>query len=207
MITKKLDLGLIMVEDVFNNGNQIIEHLENYNLKSETDGYGTIWNPWKDGQDNIFCYQKRLESKDTLLSNHKYYQEELFLMNEINSIADKALEEYFKEYTFARANLKGREKPNILKYVQGGFLPPHQDHGVSTRALSVLIYLNDNYEGGEISFPISNVTIKPKAGSVVLFPSNFLYVHTISSMKSGVRYSIPAWFHNRHDMLMSDGTE
>jgi predicted 2-oxoglutarate/Fe(II)-dependent dioxygenase YbiX len=207
MITKKLDLGLIMVEDVFNNGNQIIEFLENYNSKSEQENNGTIWNPWVDGQNSVFCYQKRLQNKEELFTNHKYYEEELFLINEINLIADKALEEYFSEYTFARANLKGRERPNILKYVKGGFLPPHQDHGVSTRALSVLIYLNDDYEGGEISFPISNITIKPKAGSVVLFPSNFLYVHTISDIVSGTRYSIPAWFHNRHDMLMSDGTE
>ena len=207
MITKKLDLGLVVVEDVFSNGKDIIKFLENYNSQSESNNDGTIWSPWQDNGNSIFCYQKRIESKETINPNNKYYSQELFLMNEINSISDRALEEYFKEYPFAKANLKGREKPNILKYVEGGFLPPHQDHGVSSRALSVLIYLNDDYEGGEISFPISNIVLKPKSGSVVLFPSNFLYVHTISDMISGVRYSIPAWFHNRYDMLMSDGSE
>lgn len=207
MIVKKLDLGLMLVEDVFSNGEEIINVLESYDQESIKDNHGSIWTPWQDKGMDPFCYQKRLIQKDNLDINNKYYEHEKFLSNQVTEIVNKGLEPYFDEYPFARGNLKGREEPNILKYVKDGHLPPHQDHGVSSRALSVLVYLNDNYEGGEISFPISNVTLKPKAGSVMLFPSNFLYIHTIANMKSGVRYAIPAWMHNRYDMYMSDGTE
>ena len=44
---------------------------------------------------------------------------------------------------------------------------------ISTRA-TVLLYLNEDYEGGE--FTVATKTLKPKARSVV-FPSNFMYPH------------------------------
>jgi Rps23 Pro-64 3,4-dihydroxylase Tpa1-like proline 4-hydroxylase len=102
-----------------------------------------------------------------------------------------------KLYPFAKNNLKSRERVmHLLRYDKGGYLPPHQDQGVSTRVLSVLLYLNDDYEGGEIEFPQSGVKIKPSAGSLIFFPSNFLYVHTVHPLISGQRYSLPNWYHN-----------
>jgi Rps23 Pro-64 3,4-dihydroxylase Tpa1-like proline 4-hydroxylase len=207
MIVTNLDFGLMMIDNVFDNGQEIIDMLNKFDEEAISNEDPSIWEPWQDEGRDPFCYQKRLRGDKELNPNDKYYKYDSFLNSQINQISDKALESYFQKYPFARANLKGRERPNILKYVHGGHLPAHQDHGVSSRALSVLLYLNDDYEGGEITFQVSNVTVKPKAGSVILFPSNFLYVHEISEMKSGVRYSVPAWFHNRYDMLMSDGTE
>jgi predicted 2-oxoglutarate/Fe(II)-dependent dioxygenase YbiX len=84
----------------------------------------------------------------------------------------------------------------VLKYEKAGFLPGHTDQGVSTRCVSVLIYLNDDYEGGNIVFPNSKVSLKPEAGSMLFFPSNFLYVHEIEPILSGTKYSLPNWYHN-----------
>ena len=207
METKVLDIGLVIIENAISNPQDIIYKIENLDKKRLESGLKSIWSPWQDEGQDPFCYQFRLSSEKDIQENYPFYSEEIELWNVLTSTVDQALEEYYKLYPFARANLKGRERPNILKYVSGGELPPHQDIGVSSRSLSVLSYLNDDYEGGEISFPQSNVTLKPKAGSIVFFPSNFIYVHTIAKMKSGVRYAIPSWFHNRYDMYMSDGTE
>jgi len=207
MEVKVLDIGLVMIENAISNPQNVIDKIENLDKKRLDSGLQSIWSPWQDEGREPFCYQFRLSSKKDIQPNYPFYNEEIELWNVLTTTVDQALEEYYNLYPFARANLKGRERPNILKYFSGGELPPHQDIGVSSRSLSVLSYLNDDYEGGEISFPQSNITLKPKAGSIVFFPSNFIYVHTIAKMKSGVRYAIPSWFHNRYDMYMSDGTE
>ena len=40
------------------------------------------------------------------------------------------------------------------------------------------INLNDDYEGGSIAF-FNKVQIRAGAGSVILFPANFMYPHQI----------------------------
>jgi predicted 2-oxoglutarate/Fe(II)-dependent dioxygenase YbiX len=96
---------------------------------------------------------------------------------------------------------------SILKYSKSGYLPPHQDQGVSSRVLSTVGYLNDNYDGGEINFPYVGVTIKPESGSVIFFPSNFVYVHEVRPMANGVRYAVPQWYHSLKDPRQSNGDE
>jgi predicted 2-oxoglutarate/Fe(II)-dependent dioxygenase YbiX len=86
-------------------------------------------------------------------------------------------------------------------------LPAHSDHGISSRVLSALLYLNDDYEGGNIKFEHAGVTLKPEAGSLLFFPSNYIYVHEVSAVTSGIRYALPNWYHNRSKAYYSDGTE
>lgn len=58
--------------------------------------------------------------------------------------------------------------------------------------LTVLGALNDDYEGGELMmFGDQQIHLPP--GSVVVFPSNFLYPHEVRPIKSGVRYSYVSW--------------
>jgi hypothetical protein len=59
--------------------------------------------------------------------------------------------------------------------------------------LSILGYLNDDFEGGELYFPELDYGFKPKKGSVVLFPGNLHYVHGVAPITSGVRYTISQW--------------
>jgi len=84
----------------------------------------------------------------------------------------------------------------LLKYEEGGYYDIHMDHDPRTthRTLSGLIYLNDNYSGGEIFFPRQDITIKPKLGSVVLFPSNYTHLHTSCPISIGTKYAIVTWW-------------
>jgi predicted 2-oxoglutarate/Fe(II)-dependent dioxygenase YbiX len=54
---------------------------------------------------------------------------------------------------------------------------------------SALIYLNDNYEGGELHFPLHDIKIKPKPGTLVLFPGTCMYPHEVKEVLSGHRYT------------------
>lgn len=58
--------------------------------------------------------------------------------------------------------------------------------------LTVLGALNNDYTGGEFLM-FGDYEIKLKTGSVIVFPSNFLYPHQVNSVKSGVRYSFVSW--------------
>lgn len=82
----------------------------------------------------------------------------------------------------------------IKKWNQDQYMGPHFDgqDGNSKLAFSLVAYLNDDYEGGEIHFKDHNVTIKPKAGSMIMFPSQLPYVHEVKPIISGTRYMSPA---------------
>jgi 2OG-Fe(II) oxygenase superfamily len=49
-----------------------------------------------------------------------------------------------------------------------------------------LIYLNDDYEGGEISYPEYNMDYKPVAGDMIIHNSEI--IHGIKKVTSGIRY-------------------
>lgn len=59
--------------------------------------------------------------------------------------------------------------------------------------LSILGYLNDDYEGGELYFPELDYGIRPKRGMLIMFPGNLHYVHGVAPVKSGVRYTLSQW--------------
>jgi predicted 2-oxoglutarate/Fe(II)-dependent dioxygenase YbiX len=87
---------------------------------------------------------------------------------------------------------------DLLKYSVGGKYEPHTDHyTTSARHLSIIINLNDGYEGGDLIFTDQKEKeikrLKLSKGSIVFFPSNFMYPHSIQPITKGTRYSIVAW--------------
>lgn len=88
---------------------------------------------------------------------------------------------------------------DILKYKPGGKYEPHVDHGASVpRTVSIIINLNEEYEGGDIVFFKPNgkeemKRVKAKKGTIIFFPSNFLFKHCVEPIKKGTRYSIVSW--------------
>jgi hypothetical protein len=54
--------------------------------------------------------------------------------------------------------------------------------------INVLLYITDDYVGGEITFPEIDMAIKPKAGSVVVFDADLM--HGVNEVKSGVRKTL-----------------
>jgi predicted 2-oxoglutarate/Fe(II)-dependent dioxygenase YbiX len=81
---------------------------------------------------------------------------------------------------------------NFVKYEGAGtHFKIHADHGPTyVTTVSIVVYLNDDYEGGEIWFPRFNLTHKPKAGDIVVFPSTYIYEHASQDMISGTKYSV-----------------
>lgn len=94
---------------------------------------------------------------------------------------------------------KGPSPFQLLRYGEGQHFHVHCDmiygHAVlEFRRLSMVFYLNDDYEGGELVFPRQKLTLKPRAGSLVLFPPSWDYPHASLDVKSGVKYCVVSWF-------------
>lgn len=87
-----------------------------------------------------------------------------------------------------------RQHVDILSYPENeidGFVPVVS---AKPRRVSLSLFLNDDYEGGDLSFFDGLYTIPKQKGTVVLFPSNSMYPHQVHEVTSGCRYSIVTWF-------------
>ena len=86
------------------------------------------------------------------------------------------------------------ETYSVLRYGVGQKFVNHiDDHRNYPRTISLVYYLNDNYSGGEISFPRFGIKHKPKANQLIMFPSNYIYNHSVSEVTDGVRYCVVSW--------------
>jgi hypothetical protein len=82
----------------------------------------------------------------------------------------------------------------ILKYGKGQkFINHIDDSPAATRRISTVYYINDNYSGGEINFPRFGIKLKPQANQMILFPSSFIYNHSVNPVEDGTRYAIVSW--------------
>jgi hypothetical protein len=82
---------------------------------------------------------------------------------------------------------------NFVKYEGAGtHFKIHADHGPTyVCTVSVVVYLNDDYEGGELFFPrLDGLAIKPKKGDIVVSPSTYIYEHASQDMISGTKYAV-----------------
>ena len=108
----------------------------------------------------------------------------------------KYLKRYEKEIEVdVRANINTIQ---VLKYMNEGHYMLHVDHGSTIpRTLSFIFFVNDDYEGGELSFALPNFSgisnVEKKSNRMVVWPSNFLFPHGVKPVVKGTRYSVVAW--------------
>ena len=88
-------------------------------------------------------------------------------------------------------NLRYWEAFNFIKYKEGQHFQYHHDHGYSYNCtVSLVAYLNDDYEGGGLHFSQQDIHYTPKAGDVVIFPSTYMYPHRAMPVENGTKYSL-----------------
>jgi predicted 2-oxoglutarate/Fe(II)-dependent dioxygenase YbiX len=117
------------------------------------------------------------------------------IAKELISIHSDTLERFkicLRDYeSLWHLNMNYIEAFNFVKYMPGKYFKLHVDDGpFYSCTISGVIYLNDDYEGGEIEFTRHGLKIKPQAGDIILFPSNFIYEHASCEVFSGTKYSV-----------------
>jgi Rps23 Pro-64 3,4-dihydroxylase Tpa1-like proline 4-hydroxylase len=81
----------------------------------------------------------------------------------------------------------------LSRYAPGCHIKAHSDTGVfsTSRVITAVQYLSETFSGGEIFFPQFGVEIRPSAGDLVLFWSE--YEHGVAPIADGVRLSVVAF--------------
>lgn len=112
---------------------------------------------------------------------------------------------------FTRVPQDNYESFQILQYQPGQFYRVHHDNGgdekrlaCGPRILTFFLYLSDVEEGGETNFPSLKISVKPKRGRAVLWPSTLdaepdeidrRTSHEAKPVIKGVKYAANAWIH------------
>jgi len=77
----------------------------------------------------------------------------------------------------------------IVKWGPGTFQGSHQDFDY--HPFTSIIYLNDNFEGGETV--VEKTKVIPKTGLMITFGGSLLN-HKVLEITKGFRYTIPVWY-------------
>lgn len=76
----------------------------------------------------------------------------------------------------------------IVRWREGSWMDGHKDF--TQHALTGLVYLNDDYEGGTTF--VEDATIQPVKGKLVMFNGSKMY-HGVNMVTKGTRYMLPVW--------------
>ena len=185
---------IVYFEDVFEDINSILQTIEELSNQAVTS-----WDRWDTGDpDNSYGEVKFLLRRNlNQVEDNEERQKSADLLDTIADAMGKCATEYSKIFNidevslrYALGALKHRgNTTGINKYHPERQMGPHIDWNESNADVeyTIVVYLNDNYDGGELRFvePELDVKIKPKAGSIVIFPSFMPYKHESMYVTNG----------------------
>lgn len=217
-------------EDAVKNFNEVMNSLSELEDVYTNDGK-KMWETWTASNDKDHIYGDTMSFNVDFINtlNDLYKDKMLFIYNNIMDSFYAVSKDYAE-------SIGDYEEPNLFptfnikKYYTGTYMGPHFDQldGDKTLRYSLVMYLNDDFKGGEISFSLKDYEnndteikpnedyedelnskiidfgIKPKAGSIIIFPSSAPYYHTAHLVKSKFKYMVPShWIHNNMEFHRS----
>lgn len=181
--------GLVLYKNIIVDGQKIIDNIEG--ALSNNSNYK--WSPAMVGnRQRVPDYRDCLDfkfKKSTIVGTDEKSEIIKESWQYLYDSMNVAVQDYCKMYPMEP--LEYWESINLVKYFSGNHFQTHADDGASYKSVVSLVgYLNDNYSGGEITFPAHNVTIKPDSGDLIIFPSNYMFMHRAMPVIEGIKYSI-----------------
>ena len=151
----------------------------------------------------IFNDKKKIECEEDLeIRNTLWYN----ITEEMAKNFEQAVSTCFREHVAPKyhCKFKAYDPVQFLGYPVGGHYKGHNDgeafntetrqwEKVMDRDVSFLFYLNDQYGGGGLEFYDLGLTIKPKKGMMIAFPSYKDFAHKVHPVTWGHRYTLVSW--------------
>lgn len=109
-------------------------------------------------------------------------------------IKDIFKKDHILKQTYYSVMYKGAENElHIDNYYRDeyGKMQPRKN---SKNDKSSVLYLNENYLGGELYFPKQNLKFKPKPGTLVVFEGSTEKPHGVLKVSEGVRHNLITFF-------------
>lgn len=93
----------------------------------------------------------------------------------------------------------------VVKWFPGMSHDPHADNMIESwgndeknvfryREFGAVLYLNDNFNGGETYYPQHNFFVKPKTGTLIIHPADNNHIHGVSEIKDKTRYTLASFW-------------
>ena len=148
-------------------------------------------------EDQVNFNIRRTYSKDLQFA-YSNSLSEVHWCNLLTVFFKKNIQNYVNELKAIDFGCKDIIQLTLLKYEEFGFYTWHTDHSPDApRTLSCIFLLNNDYEGGNLCFRNPDGSgeweIEVKPNRMIIWPSNFLYPHTVKPVTKGKRYSVVAW--------------
>ena len=192
--------------------------------ESEADADGRFyirkWDKWSIF--GTYAQQKHEESEPREFG--KRYDEEKYLSDRVYEAYSKAIDNYIARHKLTLPPQARLASSSFSKYDEqidvmenDLTMQYHTDFIISERDmpgtkffLTCTTYINDDYDGGDICFYIDGQFInhKPKAGDILIFPSNEPYYHGVKAITKGNKFFVrnfimypfngtEEWLHNQ----------
>jgi hypothetical protein len=154
-----------------------------------------LWEGSNDGSGLTEWYNNQLRIEPGNLKEDYWYYRKF-----LDDIQDRSKSIFSKEYgidlfDFLPINSVSRRIGEGLGVHTDEIDPEHPQYNPLEKIIThgFVVYINDDYEGGEIFYPNKDIAIKPKARSLVMHPGNKEYEHGVKEVFRTNRYSLSWW--------------
>ncbi len=187
---------IVYFKGVIENVDELIEKIESINSFAISP-----WNTWwASSEENGHAYGEVKHVSKLLLqqeTDESIKEESRVVIQTLIDAMDKCARVYADIYQIDQESLqfaidalnRDGTKYGINKYYENMYMGPHVDWNEmnSDITYTIVVYLNDDYEEGELYFvdPNIDLKIKPEKGSIVMFPSVLPYLHQSCNIPRG----------------------
>jgi hypothetical protein len=216
----ELGHGILYIEDAFPKAKEFVDAMED---PSNVNRVIPDWEKWVDkgydGKKYVATRQGSLKQinwdysinknntmwprKEVIATHSQDHEQADKILNMIHEPLLEALEVWYEK--------TGNEKFDwisknyiIKKYDTGKQIPSHADRNddkFHTFDWTALIYLNDDYTGGELYFDDLDITLSPSAGSIIFFSTD--EIHTAREVLTGHKYFMFFYIHTQFKIMHS----
>ncbi len=162
---------------IFEKSGYVVKEFDGFLSPSECDSLMRYCESQKMEQSSVLSYGAK---SDVAVDMNNRKSQTKWLPNSQHPVAQK-----MAEFAASLSNkpIENQEMLQVVKYDVGGKFNPHFDacdieepeyrnrvnHGAGQRLATLLVYLNDEYEGGETDFVDIGYSVKPRKGKAVFF--------------------------------------
>jgi hypothetical protein len=121
------------------------------------------------------------------------------LHSEVNQYLQACYLHYVEQYGFVGQKLISFDQKLQRTEPGGGYHHWHCENStweMAQRSLVWAIYLNDEFEAGETEFLHQHIRVKPKRGTVVIWPAAWPWQHRGNPPINGTKYILTGWYIN-----------